>query len=49
MFDISILSCSECDTCGREGCSGDCDWSGPPEGDSGGSSWWDNDEESSEY
>lgn len=20
-----------CPTCGREGCSGDCDWSGPPE------------------
>lgn len=25
----------ECPTCGREGCSGDCDWSGPPENDSG--------------
>lgn len=25
----------ECPTCGREGCSGDCDWSGPPEDDSG--------------
>ena len=30
----------ECPTCGREGCSGDCDWSGPPEDDDeiGGSS-----------
>jgi hypothetical protein len=25
----------ECPTCGREGCSGDCDWSGPPEDSSG--------------
>ncbi len=25
----------DCPTCGREGCSGDCDWSGPPAEQSG--------------
>lgn len=31
------MNSSGCDTCGREGCCGDCDWVGPPETSNGNS------------